>query len=173
MFAGLRAAGITPIVTLYHFTLPTWVAARIGLRLDPLGGELAETAERGRGVFGPPHPNQGRHQIEPDVQPPGESPEERLLRRDGLLPLLLGREGAVSIPGGPGALDEAGPEGNLFSVAAVDPDRLADHLPERPLLVRIARTVGPRPFGDPLLDLGLLGLRGLDPGVDSAGEGQL
>ena len=23
MFAGLRAAGITPIVTLYHFTLPT------------------------------------------------------------------------------------------------------------------------------------------------------
>ena len=30
MFAGLRAAGITPIVTLYDFTLPLWVSSQGG-----------------------------------------------------------------------------------------------------------------------------------------------
>ena len=51
MFAGLRAAGITPIVTLYHFTLPTWVAARGGWDWDGAPAALAAFAgPRGRGV---------------------------------------------------------------------------------------------------------------------------
>ena len=44
MFAGLRAAGITPIVTLYHFTLPTWVAARGGWDWDGAPAALAAFA---------------------------------------------------------------------------------------------------------------------------------
>jgi beta-glucosidase len=52
MFAGLRAAGITPIVTLYHFTLPTWVAARGGWDWDGAPAALAAFAGRAGAAFG-------------------------------------------------------------------------------------------------------------------------
>jgi beta-glucosidase len=52
MFAGLRAAGITPIVTLYHFTLPTWVAARGGWDWDGMPVALAAFAGRAGAAFG-------------------------------------------------------------------------------------------------------------------------
>ena len=35
MFAALRAAGIEPIVTVNHYTLPTWVHDGVGCHLDP------------------------------------------------------------------------------------------------------------------------------------------
>jgi beta-glucosidase len=52
MFAGLRAAGITPIVTLYHFTLPVWVAARGGWDWDGAPAALAAFAGRAGAAFG-------------------------------------------------------------------------------------------------------------------------
>jgi beta-glucosidase len=52
MFAALRAAGITPIVTLYHFTLPTWVAARGGWDWDGAPAALAAFAGRAGAAFG-------------------------------------------------------------------------------------------------------------------------
>ena len=52
MFAGLRAAGITPMVTLHHFTLPTWVAARGGWDWDGAPAALAAFAGRAGAAFG-------------------------------------------------------------------------------------------------------------------------
>jgi beta-glucosidase len=52
MFAGLRAAGITPIVTLYHFTLPLWVSARGGWDWDGAPAALAGFAGRAGAAFG-------------------------------------------------------------------------------------------------------------------------
>ena len=52
MFAGLRAAGIAPIVTLYHFTLPPWVAARGGWDWDGAPAALAAFAARAGAAFG-------------------------------------------------------------------------------------------------------------------------
>jgi beta-glucosidase len=52
MFAGLRAAGITPIVNLYHFTLPPWVAARGGWDWDGAAVALAAFAGRAGAAFG-------------------------------------------------------------------------------------------------------------------------
>jgi len=52
MFAALRAAGITPIVTLYHFTLPTWVAARGGWDWAGAPAALASFAGRAGSAFG-------------------------------------------------------------------------------------------------------------------------
>jgi len=52
MFAGLRAAGITPIVTLYHFTLPVWVADRGGWDWDGAPAALAAFAARAGAAFG-------------------------------------------------------------------------------------------------------------------------
>jgi beta-glucosidase len=52
MFAGLRAAGIKPMVTLFHFTLPPWVAARGGLDWDGAPAALAAFAGRAGAAFG-------------------------------------------------------------------------------------------------------------------------
>jgi len=52
MFAALRAAGITPMVTLFHFTLPTWVAARGGWDWDGAPEALAAFAGRAGAAFG-------------------------------------------------------------------------------------------------------------------------
>jgi beta-glucosidase len=52
MFEGLRAAGITPIVTLYHFTFPVWVAARGGWDWDGTPAALAAFAGRAGAAFG-------------------------------------------------------------------------------------------------------------------------
>jgi beta-glucosidase len=52
MFVALRAAGITPIVTLYHFTLPTWVAARGGWDWEGAPAALAAFAARAGETFG-------------------------------------------------------------------------------------------------------------------------
>ncbi|HVV53507.1 MAG TPA: family 1 glycosylhydrolase [Polyangia bacterium] len=52
MFAALRAAHITPLVTLYHFTLPTWVAARGGWEWAGAPAALAAFAGRAGAAFG-------------------------------------------------------------------------------------------------------------------------
>jgi beta-glucosidase len=52
MFAGLRAAGITPMVTLHHFTLPIWVAARGGWDWEGAPAALAAFAGRAGAAFG-------------------------------------------------------------------------------------------------------------------------
>ncbi len=52
MFAALRAAHIAPMVTLYHFTLPTWVAARGGWEWDGAPAALAAFAGRAAAAFG-------------------------------------------------------------------------------------------------------------------------
>ena len=52
MFAGLRAAGIAPFVTLYHFTLPPWVAARGGWDWEGAPAALAAFAARAGAAFG-------------------------------------------------------------------------------------------------------------------------
>ena len=52
MFAGLRAAGIAPFVTLYHFTLPPWVAARGGWDWEGAPTALAAFAARAGAAFG-------------------------------------------------------------------------------------------------------------------------
>lgn len=50
--AALRAAHIEPMVTLYHFTLPKWVAAQGGLEWDGLEDALADFAGRSGKAFG-------------------------------------------------------------------------------------------------------------------------
>jgi beta-glucosidase len=52
MFAGLRAAGVAPFVTLYHFTLPPWVAARGGWDWEGAPAALAAFAARAGAAFG-------------------------------------------------------------------------------------------------------------------------
>jgi beta-glucosidase len=52
MFAALRAAHVEPMVTLYHFTLPPWVAARGGWDWDGAPGALAAFARRAGAAFG-------------------------------------------------------------------------------------------------------------------------
>jgi beta-glucosidase len=52
MFTALRAAGIRPLVTLYHFTLPPWVAARGGWDWDGAPAALAAFAGRAGAAFG-------------------------------------------------------------------------------------------------------------------------
>jgi beta-glucosidase len=52
MFAGLRAAGIKPMVTLFHFTLPPWVAARGGWDWEGAPAALAAFAGRAGAAFG-------------------------------------------------------------------------------------------------------------------------
>jgi beta-glucosidase len=45
MLGGLRDAGIEAMVTLHHFTLPTWLADRGGLLADGFAGRLARFAK--------------------------------------------------------------------------------------------------------------------------------
>jgi beta-glucosidase len=52
MLAGLRAAHITPMVTLYHFTLPTWVADKGGWDWPGAPAALAAFAGRAGAAFG-------------------------------------------------------------------------------------------------------------------------
>jgi beta-glucosidase len=52
MFAALRAAHVRPIVTLYHFTLPVWVAARGGWEWPGAPAALAAFAGRAGRAFG-------------------------------------------------------------------------------------------------------------------------
>ncbi|HEX4448822.1 MAG TPA: family 1 glycosylhydrolase [Polyangiaceae bacterium] len=44
MLGALRSAAIEPMVTLHHFTLPTWLAARGGVLADGFAGRLARFA---------------------------------------------------------------------------------------------------------------------------------
>jgi beta-glucosidase len=52
MFAALRAAGITPLVTLHHFTLPLWVARQGGWEWPGAPAALAAFAARAGAAFG-------------------------------------------------------------------------------------------------------------------------
>jgi beta-glucosidase len=52
MFAALRAARVEPMVTLYHFTLPPWVAARGGWDWEGAPAALAAFARRAGAAFG-------------------------------------------------------------------------------------------------------------------------
>jgi beta-glucosidase len=52
MFAALRAAKIEPMVTLYHFTLPPWIAARGGWDWEGTPTALAAFAGRAGAAFG-------------------------------------------------------------------------------------------------------------------------
>ncbi|HVZ75426.1 MAG TPA: family 1 glycosylhydrolase [Polyangia bacterium] len=52
MFAALRAAGVTPMVNLWHFTLPTWVSEKGGLEWDGAPAALADFARRAGAAFG-------------------------------------------------------------------------------------------------------------------------
>jgi beta-glucosidase len=52
MFAALRAAGVTPMVNLWHFTLPPWVAERGGLEWDGAPAALEAFARRAGAAFG-------------------------------------------------------------------------------------------------------------------------
>lgn len=52
MFAAMRAAGIAPMVTLHHFTLPPWIAARGGWDWAGTPAALAAFAGRAGAAFG-------------------------------------------------------------------------------------------------------------------------
>jgi beta-glucosidase len=52
MLLALRAAGIEPMLTLYHFTLPPWVAARGGWDWDGAPAAIAAFAGRAGAAFG-------------------------------------------------------------------------------------------------------------------------
>jgi beta-glucosidase len=52
MFAALRASGIEPMVTLSHFTLPPWIAARGGWDWEGTPAALAAFAGRAGAAFG-------------------------------------------------------------------------------------------------------------------------
>jgi beta-glucosidase len=52
MFAALRAARVTPIVTLYHFTLPAWVSRQGGWEWPGAPDALAAFAGRAGAAFG-------------------------------------------------------------------------------------------------------------------------
>jgi beta-glucosidase len=52
MFASLRAAGVRPMVTLYHFTLPLWVSQRGGWDWDGTPRAIADFAGRAGAAFG-------------------------------------------------------------------------------------------------------------------------
>ncbi len=51
-FTALRDAGITPMVNLWHFTFPPWVAARGGLEWPGAPAALAAFASRAGAAFG-------------------------------------------------------------------------------------------------------------------------
>ncbi|HEY2901134.1 MAG TPA: family 1 glycosylhydrolase [Polyangia bacterium] len=52
MFAALRAARIEPLVTLHHFTLPPWIAARGGWEWEGAPAAFAAFAGRAGAAFG-------------------------------------------------------------------------------------------------------------------------
>ena len=52
MLAALRAAGIEPMVTLHHFTLPPWIARRGGWEWEGTPAALAAFAGRAGAAFG-------------------------------------------------------------------------------------------------------------------------
>ncbi len=52
MLGALGDAGIEPMVTLHHFTLPTWLAGRGGVLADGFAGRLASFARVAAGALG-------------------------------------------------------------------------------------------------------------------------
>jgi len=52
MFVALRAAGVAPMVTLHHFTLPPWIARRGGWDWEGTPAALAAFAGRAGAAFG-------------------------------------------------------------------------------------------------------------------------